>query len=197
VLIVAFVILSFFTVTGFYVSDRRDENLQAGLESQLNVEHHSRAQLENRFRDSTRQTRALIRQLQREGIHPVVNPEQIPGLQGLQGSQGVQGIQGQQGLQGPRGVMGRPGKNGADGAPGSPGATGATGPAGANGTQGPEGPQGPQGPQGPEGPQGPQGEKGDPGPTCPEGYSAQEVIIKDYSTNPAGDDRTVTACVKQ
>ena len=107
---------------------------------------------------------------------------------------------------GPTGPMGPTGATGAastvTGPTGPTGATGAastvTGPTGPQGIQGPTGPAGAQGdigPTGPQGVQGIQGIQGDVGATGPTGAtgatgpvagSANQVVYKDSSNNPAG-----------
>jgi microcystin-dependent protein len=87
------------------------------------------------------------------------------------------------------------GPAGATGATGATGPTGLTGATGATGPQGPEGPAGMNGangsngntgPQGDTGPQGATGAQGPAGATGPVAGSANQVVYKDGSNNPAG-----------
>lgn len=160
-LALAFVVLSVLTVYGFYEARERDRVLQASSEAQLAATQAQNESLQRKFKNSTRQTRALIDQVRRLGGKPVINPSDIP--QGPQGPQGVQGPVGEAGAQGPIGPQGPPGENGRPGRDGADGADGPPGPAGADGQPGPPGPAGPEGPAGPPGPKGDQGGEGPPG----------------------------------
>jgi hypothetical protein len=108
---------------------------------------------------------------------------------GLYGPTGPTGPSGPQGVSGPTGSTGATGNTGPTGPQGVSGPTGPTGPSGAQGVSGPTGPQGvsgPTGPQGVSGPTGPQGVSGPTGPTGPVAGSANQVVYKNSSNNPAG-----------
>ena len=91
------------------------------------------------------------------------------GPQGTDGTQGIQGITGS----GTQGVQGTTGAQGTDGAQGTTG----------TGTQGTTGAQGTDGTQGTTGAQGTDGTQGTTGPVA---GSANQVVFKDGSNNPAG-----------
>jgi hypothetical protein len=93
------------------------------------------------------------------------------------------GVAGPTGPTGPAGPPGPQGPQGIQGATGPTGAIGPTGPAGPPGPQGPQGIQGATGPTGAIGPTGPAGPAGPPGPVA---GSANQVVFKDGSNNPAG-----------
>ena len=115
------------------------------------------------------------------------------GNTGAQGTQGVQGSTGNTGATGPQGVQGSTGSTGSTGATGNTGSTGATGPqgvqgsTGATGNTGATGPQGVQGSTGSTGNTGATGAQGVQGSTGPVAGTANQVVYKDSSNNPAGD----------
>lgn len=145
-LAVAFVVMSVLTALGFVASYFDTENFQDDLQVNLATAREDTNQALGRLKNSNRQLRATIRQLQRAGIDPVVDLSQIQGPQGIVGPQGPPGAEGPIGPQGPQGQKGDDGESG---------------PAGPQGLTGPVGPQGEVGPVGPQGEPGPQGEKGD------------------------------------
>jgi hypothetical protein len=155
---------------------------------------------------------ALAGQVQRLGGNPVVKPSDLPeavtgpiGIPGARGEPGSTGPRGLPGGTGPRGATGlqgdagRAARNGTDGVgtPGLPGKDGTpvTGPAGKGGTDGKDGVDGKDstvpGPPGPPGADstvpGPQGA---PGPTCPDGYTGEQLTV----LTPQGGTRDVFAC---
>lgn len=163
-LAVAFLVLSTLTVYGFYTADQRDEVLQSATEARLQQAEAQNSTLRQQVKNSTRQTRALIRQVKGLGEKPVVTPRDIPvgpqGPQGVQGARGPAGIPGLQGPLGPQGPVGPEGPEGPKGPPGEDGEDGADGADGADGQDGVPGEPGPPGPKGEPGDQGPRGEQG-------------------------------------
>lgn len=90
------------------------------------------------------------------------------------------GDKGDTGATGPQGLKGDTGNTGATGA------TGATGPQGDIGPAGPQGIQGEKGDTGATGATGPTGATGATGATGPVAGSANQIVYKDSSNNPAG-----------
>lgn len=153
---------------------------------------------------------ALAKQLERRGIEPNVDPDDLP--QGDQGPAGPIGPAGLPGIPGPPGPAGDPGPKGPRGIPGTTGppgptgpegpfgptgpsgdkgdrgdtgaqgATGATGDTGAKGDTGEAGPKGDTGPEGPRGPEGPQGPAG-----YPDSFSFDLMGVTWICTDPDGD----------
>ena len=108
------------------------------------------------------------------------------GSNGENGAQGAAGSTGAQGAAGSTGAQGATGSTGAQGATGSTGAQGATGSTGAQGAAGSNGENGAQGATGSTGAQGATGSTGAQGATGPVAGSANQVVYKDGSNNPAG-----------
>ena len=91
------------------------------------------------------------------------------------------GLKGDTGVTGATGPVGATGPQGADSiVPGPTGPTGATGPQGVQGIQGPTGVEGPTGPTGATGPQGATGAVGQ---GVPAGGVADQIIVKQSSTD--------------
>lgn len=111
ILVVAFVLLSFFTLMQSYGNRIQAEDQNDVLISRLDT--------------STDQSGQLISQVESLGKQPVVTKEQIPekvqGPQGEAGAPGIPGLRGPKGDKGDQGVPGIPGTPGARGLRGLPG----------------------------------------------------------------------------
>lgn len=120
----------------------------------------------------------------------VPSPAVVSGQPGAQGERGIPGPSGAPGASGAPGVPGSPGEPG-PAVTGAPGASGAPGQPGAPG-EAVTGPPGAPGEKGEKGEKGDKGDKGDPGPTCPDGYTAEEVTVLT-----ASGPVTMLGCVAQ
>lgn len=129
---------------------------------------------------------ALIEQVTNMGGTPVVGPA---GKEGPRGQAGTPGRDGRDGSKGSDGKAGSDGANGTDGAAGSDGKDGADGADGAPGRDGRDGVDGKDGAPGPK------GDKGDPGPTCPDGYTPQEVELNTRQEGLFNQPVTAVVCV--
>ena len=118
-----------------------------------------------------------------QGLQGLQGRQGTQGIQGVQGNQGTQGTQGLQGLQGLQGIQGRQGVQGNQGTQGIQGLSGSNA---GQGTQGLQGSQGIQGRQGTQGTQGTQGLSGSQGTYGPVAGTANQVVYKDGSNDPAG-----------
>jgi hypothetical protein len=103
-----------------------------------------------------------------------------PGAQGPAGATGAQGIPGTTGATGAQGPKGDTGTTGSQGPKGDPGIQG---PAGATGAPGAQGQKGDTGAQGTQGPAGATGSTGPPGPGVPVGGTADQLPVKNSTTN--------------
>lgn len=92
------------------------------------------------------------------------NPRRCQGIPGEPGSDGAAGKDGAQGAQGQPGQPGQPGES-------------ITGPPGPAGPAGPKGDKGDPGADGAPGRDGTDGKDGAPGPTCPGGYTGQQLTV--------------------